>query len=201
MQTNKKGEKSVMSNRRAALRREQREREKISKNKSENGDLMRAQMVGFENGKIISACTVTDSLRTELDWNKDKIIAFTKSVAKQSSNGNPEIIEFAVQPWKNKLEQRIKEYSSELPKMSLNSILQGVEFQHRNMAYVGCCSLMFLNLFSNFNLCSNNKGSGTLDKIINQCVVHFYDLQQNPQKYEPEKCLERTRTLTGVSIQ
>ena len=190
-----------MSNRRAALRREQREREKILKNKSENADLMRAQMKGFENGKIISACTVVDALATEMHWDKEKIIDFTKNVALQSAKGNAEIIEFAVQPWKDKLEQRLKEHSPELPKMSLNSILQGIEFQHRNMAYVGCCALMFLNLFSNFNLSSNNKGSGTLDKIINQCVVHFYDLQQNPQKYEPEKCLERTRALTGVSIQ
>ena len=105
-----------------------------------------------------------------------------------------------MQPWKNKLEERIESHSSVLPKMSFGSVIQGIEYQHRNMAYVGCCSYMFLNLFSNFDLSSNNKGSGTLDKIINQCVIHFYDMQRNPMDYTSEKMLQKTKKITGLDL-
>lgn len=189
-----------MSNRRAAIRREERERKKIQKNKTANGDLMRAQSHGWDCGKVISACVVIDALALELNWKKEQISQFTQSLSEKSAKGNPDIIEFAVQPWKNKLEQRIKQHAPELPKMPINSVIQGIEYQHRNMAYVGCCSLMFLNLFSNFNLSSNNKGTGTLDKIINQCVIHFYDLQRNPNDYKTEKVLAKTKKITGLEL-
>lgn len=189
-----------LSNRRAAIRRERHEREKIEKNKGKNGELLRAQSRGWENGKVIAACIGINALSLELGWSKDQIEDFTKSLAEQSANGNAQIIDFAVQPWKNKLEERIEAHSSVLPKMPLDSIIQGIEYQHRNMAYVGCCSYMFLNLFSNFNLSSNNKGSGTLDKIINQCVINFYDMQRNPMDYTSEKMLQKTKKLTGLEL-
>lgn len=193
-------ERENVSNRRAAIRRERHERDKIQKNKGKDGELLRAQSRGWENGKVIAACVCVNALSLEHGWSKEKLETFTKSLMDQSANGNAQVIDFAVQPWKNRFEERIKEHSSIVPKIPLTSVMQGIEYQHRNMAYIGCCSYVFLNLFSNFNLGSNSKGSGTLDKIINQCVIHFFDMQRNPIDYTSEKMLKRTKKLTGLSL-
>ena len=196
----RKEDERNMSNRRAAIRRERKEREKIAKNKSENGKLLQAQSRGIDAGRTISATVVMNALFLELQWSKTKILEFTESLSQQSANGNPDVIAFALQPWIDKFETRIQAHSPVMPKMSITDVIQGIEYQHRNISYVNCCALMFLNLYSNFDLRSNNKGTGKLDKIINQCVIHFHDLLRNPYDYTADKCIERTEKITGIQL-
>ena len=188
-----------MSNRRAEMRRAQREEYKLQKNKGKDAELMRAQKRGFENGKVISAATVIQALYTEIRWDEDKINSFAFSVADQK-NSNATVVDFAATVWRDKLEKRIEERATAPIKMVVRSAIQSIEYRNRNVAYLNCCAFMFTNLYSNFNLSSNNKGTGKLDKVIEKCVQCWYDFMQNPDYYSNEKCKARTKEITGVCL-
>lgn len=182
------------------MRRAKREEYKLAKNKSANSELMRAQARGFKNGKVISASTTVQALFTELGWSENKISTFAQSVADQYRNTDAEVVDFAVNIWKNKLEKRIEDHATAPTKMIVHSAVQSIEYRHRNLAYLQCCSLMFSNLYSNFDLSSNNKGTGKLDMVIEKCVLCWYDFLKNPEYYSNEKCIARTKEITGVSL-
>ena len=189
-----------MSNRRAELRRAKRETEKIEKSKGINAELMRAQKRGFENGKVISASTIVQALHTELGWNGDKIDDFAQSVANQQKNVNVEVVDFAINVWKDKLEERIEKRTNAPIKLVSHSAIQSIEYRNRNVAYLNCCAYMFNTLYSNFNLSSKSNGTGKLDKIIEKCVLCWYDFLETPIHYSNEKCKERTKEITGVCL-
>lgn len=189
-----------MSNRRAEMRRAQREEYKLQKNKGKDAELMRAQNRGFKNGKVISAATVIQALYTEIGWDGDKINAFANSVAVQYKNVDASVVDFVATVWKDKLEKRIEERATAPIKMTVRSAIQSIEYRNRNVAYLNCCAFMFTNLYSNFNLSSNNKGTGKLDKVIEKCVQCWYDFMQNPDYYSNEKCKARTKEITGVCL-
>lgn len=189
-----------MSNRRAEMHRAKREKYKLEKSNGKNKELSLAQERGLENGKVISAAATIQALYTELGWNGEQINTFANSVADQYKNSDACVVDFVATIWKNKLEKRIEERAIGPIKMVVHSAVQSIEFRNRNIAYLNCCAYMFTNLYSNFNLSSNNKGTGKLDKVIEKCVMCWYSFMQNPEYYSNEKCIARTKEITGVSL-
>lgn len=188
-----------MSSRRAAIRRERKEREKIMKNKSKDGEMKRLQYLSWENGKIISFTTILDALHSEFGWEKEQLAEFLESARTQSLDTDPNVLEIAAVPWHRKLEEAIQKRNV-IGSMRKFSLLQEMGYQQRNISYIRCCSFFLLNLFSNYNLSSNNKGTGKLDRIIEICAIHFQDFMRNPDDYTNEKCVQRTERLTGVRV-
>lgn len=182
------------------MRRAKREAEKIEKSKGMNAELMRAQLRGCENGKVIAASTIIQTLFLELGWSSSKIDVFAHSVAEQSKNTDIRVVDFATTIWKRKLEERIEDLATAPIKMIVHSAIQSIEYRNRNITYLNCCAYMFNSLYSNFNLSSNNKRTGKLDKVIAKCVQCWYDFMQNPGCYSNEKCIEKTKEITGISL-
>ena len=190
-----------MSNRRAAIRREQKEREKIMKDKSKAGELKRLQYISWENGKIIGFTTMLDALYSEFGWKKEQLVEFLENARTQSIETDPDVLEFAAVPWHRKLEDAIQKRTGEIVEnITATTILQGMGNQQRNLSFVRSCSFFLLNLFSNYGMSSNGKGTGKLDRIIEICAIHFQDLLRNPADYTNEKCVQRTERLTGVRV-
>ena len=178
---------------RAAIRRGQREREKVNKNKSAMGVWMRAEQAGQRNGMVISLCTVIDSLYTDYNWSDKQINDFTDNLTDHMLKGSPQIIEFAVKPWQERLLEQINEQGK--VNMKVNSLEKKIEYENRNNSYVSYCGYMLLNLYSNFNL-----GQKKLKTLIDQCTKSFMLMMKVPEEYTNEKCLEKTKKLTGLDI-
>lgn len=187
-----------MSFKRAAIRRERKEKERIMKSKAINADLLRAEQIGFENGKTISICIILDCLH-ELGWNVEKLQEYTESIMQQSLNTAPEIINIAIGPWQRVLEERIKEFG-EMPRMVVNTTIKKIEYDSRNSSYINMCAFGFLNLYSNFNMNSNKKQTGKLDMVISECTKTFFEMMKEPQKYDSIECIKRTELLTGYTF-
>lgn len=160
-----------------------------------------AENDGWQNGKIIAICTAVEFLSIEMGWKEDKIMRFSNSLLTQLKESSQVVLDCAIKPWHDNISQRI---ADKLPKEALqckvNSPLKKLEYDARNTSYLTYCSYIFLNLFSNFELSSNNKGTGTLDALINYCVDRFADFMKDSQHFSNRNCLEECKNKTGIRI-
>lgn len=187
-----------MSNRRAAFRRDKREREKILKSKAPGADLLRERNKGWEEGKLLAICVGIEAMHDTFGWRKNKIHGFCDAVAHNSANCNKAVIRVAARPWQERLIERIND--GDKPVMTVDNIFQKERYEERNRTYLACASIMMLTLFSEYNFSSNSKHTGRMDKVLDRYAVRFTDIVQDPAYYSGEKYAERIKEMTGMEV-
>lgn len=188
------------SNRRAALRRDKKEREKIFKNKSPQANLIKAKNKGYEEGKMIATSVFLETAVIDFDWKEKKIKEATDFIATISMNSRSEVINFVCNIWNKKLVERIQDYDKQKIVLNVDNIEDSIMYEERNQTYFACCSLVLSALYSNYGFSTNSKQTGKLDKIMNRFVIRFYQMMDSPKYYTGEKCMERMKEITGIEF-
>ena len=189
------------SNRRAAIRRDKKEREKILKNKSPQAKLIQARNKGYEEGKMIATSVFLECMAIDFGWGKKKIKEASDLIAADSMRSSPEVINFVVNIWNKKLVDRVQEQGQGNIVVSIDNLEESLMYNERNQTYFACCSLVLSALYSNYGFSSNGKQTGKLDKLINRFVIRFYQMMENPKYYSGEKCMERVDENTGICFE
>ena len=189
------------SNRRAAIRRDKKEREKILKNKSPQAKLIQARNKGYEEGKMIATSVFLECMAIDFGWDKKKIKEASDLIAADSMRSSSEVINFVVNIWNKKLVDRVQEQGQGNIVVSIDNLEESLMYNERNQTYFACCSLVLSALYSNYGFSSNGKQTGKLDKLINRFVIRFYQMMENPKYYSGEKCMERVDENTGICFE
>ena len=189
------------SNRRAAIRRDKKEREKILKNKSPQAKLIQARNKGYEEGKMIATSVFLECMAIDFGWDKKKIKEASDLIAADSMRSSSEVINFVVNIWNKKLVDRVQEHNKKKIVLNVNSLEDSVMYEERNQTYFACCSLVLSALYSNYGFSSNSKQTGKLDKLMNRFVIRFYQMMENPKYYSGEKCMQRVEEVTGIKFE
>lgn len=189
------------SNRRAAIRRDKKEREKILKNKSPQAKLIQARNKGYEEGKMIATSVFLECMAIDFGWDKKEIKEASDLIAADSMRSSSEVINFVVNIWNKKLVDRVQEHNKKKIVLNVNSLEDSVMYEERNQTYFACCSLVLSALYSNYGFSSNSKQTGKLDKLMNRFVIRFYQMMENPKYYSGEKCMARVDENTGICFE
>ena len=189
------------SNRRAAIRRDKKEREKILKNKSPQAKLIQARNKGYEEGKMIATSVFLECMAIDFGWGKKKIKEASDLIAADSMRSSPEVINFVVNIWNKKLVDRVQEQGQGNIVVSIDNLEESLMYNERNQTYFACCSLVLSALYSNYGFSSNSKQTGKLDKLMNRFVIRFYQMMENPKYYSGEKCMGRVDENTGIRFE
>lgn len=188
------------SNRRAAIHRDKKEREKILKNKSPQAKLIKAKNKGYEEGKLIATSAFLESAVIDFKWTEKKIKEASDFIATTSMNSRSEVINFVCNIWNKKLVERVQEIGKEKITLKVDSLEDSIMYEERNQTYFACCSLVLSAIYSNYGFSTNNKKTGKLDKLIDRFVIRFYQMMDSPGYYTGEKCMARVEKITGIKF-
>lgn len=184
-----------MSNKRAAMRREQREREKALKDKSKNGSLRRAEKLGNDTGKVISIAKTMELLHTKFNWSKDELVELSQKLFEQVTKSNTEVFQYALQPWQDKVEIAILAANKGEPlHTKVDTIEDRILIENRNSNYIFYCSALLLELFSDYNM------SRKLDVLIDELALLFCDMSKEPTKHTIVTYTKKLKEVVGLEI-
>ena len=189
------------SNRRAAIRRDKKAREKILKNKSPQARFIKAKNKGYDEGKMIATSVFLESMAIDFGWKKEKIKEAEGYIAKTSMNSRTEVVNFVANIWNRKLVERVKKEREQIMFLNTDTIEDRIMYEERNETYFECCSLVLSALYSNYGFSTNKKETGRLDKLMNRFVIRFYQMMENPKYYSGEKCMARVEQNTGIKFE
>ena len=184
-----------MSNRRASIRREKREREKILKDKSKNGNLRRAEKLGNDTGKILSISKAMEVLYIKFNWSKEDLIELSRKLYEQVSKSGTEVFQYALQVWQEKMEIAILATNNGEPlHTKVDTIEDRIFVENRNANYVFYCSALLLELFSDYNMFKK------LDTLIDELAWLFHDMSLEPTKHTINKYSAELKNIIGLNI-
>lgn len=189
-----------MSNRRAAIRRDRKEREKIMKSKAPGADMLRLKNEGWEEGKILAVCVGLEALYDSFGWKKGKLYHFTEKIGKNSANCNKQVLQFAIQPWKERLIERITEIAGDKPRMTVECLKDKIKFEERNETYMAAALIVIVTLFSEYGFSSNKKRTGRMDKVLDRYAIRYLNILEDSVYYCGKEYLKRVRKMTGINV-
>lgn len=189
------------SMRRAALRRDKKEREKILKNKSPQAKMLQAKNKGYDEGKLIATSVFLETAVIDYGWGTEKIKEATDFIATTSMDSGSEVINFVCNIWNKKLVERIQGYDKQKIVLNVDNLEESIMYEERNQTYFACCSLVLSALYSNYGFSTNSKQTGKLDKIMNRFVIRFYQMMESPKYYTGKKCMQRVEEVTGIKFE
>lgn len=186
-----------MSARRAAVRRERKEREKMNKYNSANGEMIRLVEQGKIDGRTIAFCVVANTLYDVFGFRKKKLETFLNKCNKEATRFENEGVNFVVQHYAEKISKRLNEVDVfQKPER----LIDCVYINQRDMFYVSSLAITLVVLNSDYGMASNNKGTGRLDTIMEYCTNEYIKIQLDPKNRSAEWRVKKTREKTGIFL-
>lgn len=184
-----------MSDRRAVIRRERKERAKAEKNKSANGKMMRAAEHGKMDGRAISFCVIANLLYDLHGFRTKRISEFMEKCNKEAARSEQAGLQFVIKSYADKLMERInKENVTAEP----TSIEESVYLNQRDIYYVSSVALMLTVLNDDYGMASNSKNTGRLDTLMEYCTNEYVKLQLDPKGHNIDWYTKQTTEKTGI---
>lgn len=186
-----------MSDRRAAVRRERKERAKIERNRSSNGEMMRAAEQGKIDGRVIAFCVISNLLYDLHGFRKKRIEDFLTKCNKEATRFDQSGFRFVLESYADKLIGKINRVDeTQKPK----SIIDHVYLTQRDEFYVSSIALMLVVLNDDYGMASNGKNTGRLDTLMEYCTNEYMKLQLDPDGHTADWYVKRTREKTGLEM-
>ena len=185
-----------MSNRRAAMRRERMEREKINKSKSPTAEYERAVMQGTLDGRVYGACIVLCTVKKLYKMSKKNLSKLLEASNKEAVKFNEDATMFNLQFYQDKMLDKLQKTPV---KTYVDNAKEKIYVMRRNELFISSCCLMFLALKQEFGFSSNSKGTGRID-IIMEYVLNEYIKMQYDKTRDIEFYIKKTKEETGISF-
>ena len=164
-----------MSDTRAAIRRERKERAKIAKHKSQNGELEKLVEKGTLEGRILAVYTVFCTLKEKYSFGKARLEKLLNLSNRESTKFEQTATQFNLNHYKQKMMERISK-SNNLD-IYKQDVKEEIYVMRRNEVFVSACCMLFIVLNQEFGFSSNSKGNGRLDKIMDYVLDKFEETQ------------------------
>ena len=163
-----------MSARRAAIRRERLQRNKIEKKKGKLGSLERAKEQGIIDGRALAVSVCLEVLHSKYKLSNNKAQQLLNAIGKESARFDNPGVRFVLEYYAEKIAKKInaiKEYQE----------IKDVETQiyciSRDDLYVTSVAIILTELNELFNFSSNDKNTGRLDYIMEYCTNRYLEVQ------------------------
>lgn len=186
-----------MSARRAAIRRERLQRNKIEKKKGKLGSLERAKEQGIIDSRALAVSVCLEVLHNKYKLSNNKAQQLLNAIGKESARFDNPGVRFVLEYYAEKIAKKInaiKEYQE----------IKDVETQiyciSRDDLYVTSVAIILTELNELFNFSSNDKNSGRLDYIMEYCTNRYLEMQLDPGKNTAEYYFERMLRRTGYKL-
>ena len=186
-----------MSDRRAAVRRERKERIKVGKNRSANREILRAAEQGKLDGRAIAFCVIANLLYDLHGFRKKRIEDFLEKCNKEAVRFDQGGLQFVLKFYADKLIVKINNVDvMQKPK----SIAEQIYLNQRDDFYVSSIALMLAVLNDDYGMASNRKNTGRLDTIMEYCTNEYVKLQLDTERRNAKWYVQRTREKIGMNI-
>lgn len=186
-----------MSARRAAIRRERLQRNKIEKKKGKLGSLERAKEQGIIDGRALAVSVCLEVLHNKYKLSNNKAQQLLNAIGKESARFDNPGVRFVLEYYAEKIAKKInaiKEYQE----------IKDVETQiyciSRDDLYVTSVAIILTELNELFNFSCNDKNTGRLDYIMEYCTNRYLEMQLDPNKNTAEYYFERMLRRTGYKL-
>lgn len=186
-----------MSARRAAIRRERLQRNKIEKKKGKVGSLERAKEQGVLDGRTLAVSVCLEVLHSKYKLSNNKAQQLLNAIGKESARFDNPGVRFVLEYYAEKIAKKInaiKEYQE----------IKDVETQiyciSRDDLYVTSVAIILTELNELFNFSSNDKNTGRLDYIMEYCTNRYLEMQLDPDNNTAEYYFERMLRRTGYKL-
>lgn len=192
-----KRRKKSMSARRAAIRRERKERTKAEKNKTADGEMLRAAEQGKIDGRVIAFCVMANLLYDLHGFRKKRIESFLQKCNKEATRFDNDVVRFVIEFYADKLLEKINKVDT---CQNPNSVIDTVYINQRDTFYVSSLALMLVVLSDDYGMASNGKNSGRLDTLMEYCTNEYIKIQMDPNGHTAEWYVKKTRGKTGLEM-
>lgn len=159
-----------MSSRRAAIRRERKEREKAIKSRSPSGEYMRACEDGKIAGRQMATFIVLLELNKNYGWKAKRCIDFIEKGNAEAVRWGENTHNFIMSFWENKVEERFGKLTETAECRNLKEL---AFLKARNDFFCTALAVMAVVLSSDYGFSSNGKGTGRLDRLIDSAVTEY----------------------------
>lgn len=154
-----------MSAKRAAIRREQKAREKANRKVS---DTDRRAIQGRDDGRELAFFATINVLHEQFHFGKKRISELMRMCREESARYDNEGVQFILQYYADKIDKKI----AEIPLSDVDSKDMIYVF-NRNTAFVTTLSIMCVVLNESFGMASNMKNTGRLDEVMERVCMEY----------------------------
>ena len=186
-----------MSDRRAAVRRERKERAKIEKDRSANGEMLRAAEQGKIDGREIAFCVIANLLYDLHGFRKKRIEDFLEKCNREATRFDQEGMKFVLDHYVDKLLEKINQVDVAQKPITIE---ESVYIAQRDTFYVSSLALMMAVLNDDYNMASNAKNTGRLDVLMEYCTNEYIKIQLDPDGHTADWYVKHTREKTGLEM-
>lgn len=161
-----------MSFRRAAMRRDAKNKEKIQKCKAPGADILRARNDGWEQGKKLAICIIFECVYKEFGWRIERLRRLSESLTKYSLDYDRDVLRFSCSVWHEKLKNIIEKMhiSNIVPTGTVTDMSLYTE---RCDTYLATASFILSAVYSEYSFTSNSKGTGRMDRVMNRFATEY----------------------------
>ena len=191
------GKGKVLSAKRAAIRRERKERRKAEHRKAPDGEARRAAEQGRMDGRTLAACIIINVLYDQFGFRDKRLMRMVEQINREALKFDQEATRFNLEFYAGKLQDRIQAAQIRPKVESLTETIYG---SVRDEYFISSGAVMFMVLNEYFGFASNNKGTGRTDLIMAYMVNEYIKVNLDPEGHDVEFYYRRMKEKTGLDI-
>ena len=186
-----------MSARRAAMRRERFQRNKIDKKKGAMAEFERAKDQGVIDGRAIGVSACLEVLHSKYNFSNNKAQQLLNAMGRESARLDDTGVRFVANYYAEKFEKKLDALGMYQDATDIPTKIYCAS-KHELFVTSVAIALMVLNELWNFS--SNDKNTGRLDYIMEYCTNRYLEMQLDPDKNTAEYYFERMLRRTGYKL-
>lgn len=171
-----------MSLRRAAMRREQKMREKALKSRSPDGELARAKEQGKIDGRVLAVFTSSIYLHKDFGWGKDRILEMIEKGNKEAARFDNEGVWFVFNFYAEKIAEKLNR--QEVGVKIVKTVAEKIYYDNRNDFFISGLATVISVLSSDYGFGWNAKGTGRLDRLTESVVEEYVNVLEDATSIE-----------------
>ena len=172
-----------MSLRRAAMRREKREREKALKSRSPDGELARAKEQGKIDGRTLSVLITSLYLHSDFGWGAKKIIGLIEKGNAEAVRFDNDGVRFTFEFYAKKIGEKLNVVDSHQIR-KVETVSEKVYNDSRNDFFLTGMAVICTCLSSDYGYAVNKNGTGRLDRLIENCAKEYINVLNGDMNIE-----------------
>lgn len=186
-----------MSARRATIRRERLQRNKIEKKKGKVGSLERAKEQGIIDGRAIGVSACLEVLHSKYKFSNNKAQQLLNVMGRESARLDDTGVRFVANYYAEKFEKKLDALGMY---QDIADIPTKIYCASKHELFVTSVAIVLMVLNELWNFSSNDKNTGRLDYIMEYCTNRYLEMQLDPDNNTAEYYFERMLRRTGYKL-
>ncbi len=186
-----------MSARRATIRRERLQRNKVDKKKCAMAELERAKEQGIIDGRAIGVSACLEVLHSKYKFSNNKAQQLLNVMGRESARLDDTGVRFVANYYAEKFEKKLDVLGMY---QDIADIPTKIYCASKHELFVTSVAIALMVLNELWNFSSNDKNTGRLDYIMEYCTNRYLEMQLDPDNNTAEYYFERMLRRTGYKL-